>query len=414
MNTWWRKWLRPFDRLRTRPWHMIGAVGLFYIGLTLARFDGDPLAFAVICPDPVKIAIGRCGYDGQFAYHIAIDPVGGAQFTDVPTYRYQRIIYPMLARVIGLGQAGLIPWALILVNLIALVAGTAILEVVLSESGASRWYALAYGLFAGIMMPIRLDLTEPLAYALALGGVLAVMRGQCRLSGALLALAALTKETTLLFVIGIVASGVLGSLATRYLDNRHQANRHLELPPTQTPPTRTPPTQMPSAQSSLTLRCAVEIGLIATVPFVVWQFVLRAQFGQFGIGSGGALGTPFEMIPLRGWWSLAPVSLGAFAIVSLIALPVAIVPALIGLRAALRDFVQRRFDAPPMLLFFNAIIVLFTPQSTFREPLGLVRLIAGLVAATLIYAASRQSRRGLNYALLWIFTLALALNESNL
>ena len=409
MNASWRKWLRPFDKLRTRPWHIVGAVGLFYIGVTLVRFDGDPLAFAVICPDPVKIATGRCGYDGQFAYHIAIDPVGGAQFTDVPAYRYQRIVYPMLARVIGLGQAGLIPWALILVNLIALVAGTAILEVVLSESGASRWYALAYGLFAGIMMPIRLDLTEPLAYALALGGVLVVMRGQCRLSGALLALAALTKETTLLFVIGVVASGVVGRLANRHLDNRHLDNRHLEMPPTQTPLT-----QMPSAQTSLTLRCAVEIGLIAIVPFVIWQFVLRAQFGRFGIGSGGALGTPFEMIPLRGWWSLASVSLGAFARISLIVLPMAIVPALIGLRAALRDFVQRRFDVPPMLLLFNAASVLFTPQSTFREPLGLVRLIAGLVAATLIYAASRQSRRGLNYALLWIFTLALALNESNL
>jgi hypothetical protein len=60
------------------------------------------------------------------------------------------------------------------------------------------------------------------------------------------------------------------------------------------------------------------------------------------------------------------------------------------------------------------LVVLFTPQSTFREPLGMLRLMVGLVVSTLIYAASRQSRRGLHYALLWIFTLALALNEPGL
>jgi ABC-type Fe3+-siderophore transport system permease subunit len=62
----------------------------------------------------------------------------------------------------------------------------------------------------------------------------------------------------------------------------------------------------------------------------------------------------------------------------------------------------------------NAAIILFTPQSTFREPLAMARFIVGLVAAALMYAAARRSKRGLNYALLWMFTLGLALNESQL
>src|SRR3990170_3622248 len=118
-------------RERLRPWQIAGAVGLLYIGLTLARYGGDPRAFAVSCPDPQRISTGRCGYDGQFTYTIATDPAGGVPFMDVPAYRYQRILYPMLARVIGLGQADSIAWALILVNLIALMAGTAILEALL-------------------------------------------------------------------------------------------------------------------------------------------------------------------------------------------------------------------------------------------------------------------------------------------
>lgn len=367
-------------RSSLRAWHVAGIVGLAYIALTLARHDGDPRAFAVICPEPAQIASGHCGYDGQFAYAIAVDPIGGAQLMDVPAYRYQRILYPMLARAIGLGQADAIAWSLIGLNLLALIAGVAILETILTAAGASRWYALAYGLFAGTLMPVRLDLTEPLAYALALGGALAAMRERYWLSGLLLALAALTKETTLLFAAGVVLGVGIES-------------RRLESPPT------------------TGRRWGILIGLMAVVPFAVWQFMLQAQFGQFGVGSGGALGTPFELIPLRGWWSIAAIDVRAFAIISLLVAPMAIAPALLGLWAAARDFIRRRFDLPAMLLFFNAAVVLFTPQSTFREPLGMARLIVGLVAATLIYAASRRSKRGLNYSLLWIFTLALVLNE---
>jgi hypothetical protein len=357
-----------------RPWHVVGAVGVLYVAVTLARFGGDARAFAVICPDPQRVATGHCGYDGQFAYAIAVDPAGGGRFTDAPAYRYQRILYPMLARVIGMGQAHLIPWALVLINLLALVAGTAVVERILRHYGASRWYALAYGLFAGTLMPVRLDLTEPLAYGLALGGVWSAMQSRHRLSGLLLALAALTKETTLLFAVGIIAASGM--------DRRYRA--------------------------------AIEIALATGLAFAAWQLALRSQFGQFGIGSGGALGTPFEVIPLRGWWALASIDPAAFALISLVMLPMAIVPALLGLWSVARDFVRRQIDLPALLLFVHAGVVLFTPQSTFREPLGMARFAVGLVASTLIYAAARRSRRGLNYALLWIFTLALALNESGL
>jgi hypothetical protein len=346
---------------------------LVYVVVTLARYDGDPLAFAVVCPDPSRIPTGTCGYDGQFVYAIAVNSAGDDLF-DVPAYRYQRILYPVLARVTGLGQPGLIAWTLIAINLIALIAGTAILEAILDGYDASRWYALAYGLCAGTLMALRLDLTEPLAYALALGGVWAALQSRILWCGALFALAALTKETTLVMAAGVAAS---------YAVQRD-------------------------------LRNALVVAAFAVMPFVAWQFALYMRFGQFGIGSGGALGTPFEVIPLRGWWSLAAIHLGAFAVISLIMLPMAIIPALLGLWCSLRDFVRRHFDLPALLLFTSAVAILFTPQSTFREPLGMARFVVGLVAATLIYAASRQSKRGLNYALLWIFTLALALNESSL
>jgi len=359
-------------RERLRPWHLVGAVGLFYIAVTLVRF-ADPLAFATICSDVNRVSSGQCGYDGQFAYAIAVDPQNAPAWMDVAAYRYQRILYPTLARVLGWGQPGLIAWTLIAINFAALLAGTAIVEALLRANGASRWYALAYGLFAGVLMPLRLDLTEPLAYALALAAVWTTTTADGRplTAGVLLALAALTKETTLLFAAALVAY--------------HGLNRRM--------------------------RDALVVGAWAAIPFAIWQLILLSQFGQFGVGSGGALGTPFEVVPLRGWWALASIDLTAFIVISLIMLPMTIIPTLIALFVALRDFLRRRFDLAVLLLFFNAVVVLFTPQSTFREPLGMVRFMVGLVASVLLYASARGSRRGLNYALLWIFTLALAINN---
>jgi len=94
--------------------------------------------------------------------------------------------------------------------------------------------------------------------------------------------------------------------------------------------------------------------------------------------------------------------------------PMALLPALAALVAALRDVARRDVHPLVCVLLMNAIIIPFTPQSTLREPLGMLRFIVGLVAAVLAWGAYRRSRRTLNYSLLWIATLALAVNESQL
>jgi hypothetical protein len=360
---------------RLRPWQIVLAISLMYAAITLARGNFDPKFFALIGPlyDP-GVPGGQPGYDGQFAYQIARDPLNGWTKTDVPAYRYQRIVYPLAARGLALGRVELIPWLLIAINVIALAAGAWCTEEILAHYGASRWYALAFSLNAGMLMGVRLDLTEPLAYGLAQAGVLLLLKNRSRTAAAALALAALTKETTLMF-----AAGAMLAYAARREGRR-----------------------------------ALWLGVVVVTPFAIWQLILRGWFGQFGVGSGGALATPFEVVPLRGLWSIAALDGRVFALFAAIALPLAVIPALIGLWRTLADARRRRFDLPMALLFINAAVLLFTPQSTFREPLALARFVVGLIASTLIYAAARRSRRGLNYALLWVLTLGLALNESRL
>jgi hypothetical protein len=147
-----------------RPFYVVGLIALAYIALTLWRYGGDPMRFALVGTryDPGQ-PNGTWGYDGQFAYQIARDPLGASHFLDVPAYRYQRILYPLIAWAWAFGQAWRVPWTLIVVNWLALVAGTWLTEEILAGRGASRWYALSYGLFGGLMMAVRLDLTEPMA-----------------------------------------------------------------------------------------------------------------------------------------------------------------------------------------------------------------------------------------------------------
>jgi hypothetical protein len=360
---------------RLRPWHVALLICLTYVLLTLARYHFDPRYFALIGTqyDP-GLPDGRPGYDGQFAYQIARDPLNGWTKTDVPAYRYQRIVYPLAARLLALGNADLVPWTLILVNVIALVVGVWLTEEILQHFQVSRWYALIYGLSAGMLMSVRLDLTEPLAYALAQAGVLLALKDRWRWAALMLALAALTKEMTL---------AVAASIGLVYLFRRQWSR-------------------------------LLVFSAIVLLPFAAWQIVLWRWFGQLGIGSGGALATPFEIVPLRGLWSLAFLDLRVFLLFAAIMIPLAVIPALLGLWVALRQLWRRVIDIPTALLLLNALLVLITPQSTFREPLAMARYIVGLIAAVLIYAASRHSQRALRYSWLWVFTLALALNESQL
>jgi hypothetical protein len=80
---------------------------------------------------------GSEGYDGQFTYYVAMDPrpEAVAPHLDVPAYRYQRILYPLLARALALGQPAWIPWSLILISLIAQAVGTWAVASFLADHG---------------------------------------------------------------------------------------------------------------------------------------------------------------------------------------------------------------------------------------------------------------------------------------
>ncbi|HEX6509976.1 MAG TPA: hypothetical protein VF221_20300 [Chloroflexota bacterium] len=174
------------------------------------RYAFAPHAVSLFTPDPrYRYATRTNGYDGQFAYYIAVNPVGARLHLDRVNYRYTRIVYPMTARLLSFGDRALIPYALIAINWLAIGAGTYVISLWLRRRGVSPWLALVYGLSPGLFVCLQRDLEEPLAYALVALALLvysSVERRRTLASGIIFAVAMLTRESIVVFPLVLAAS----------------------------------------------------------------------------------------------------------------------------------------------------------------------------------------------------------------
>src|SRR5436190_17452667 len=115
---------------------------------------------------------------------------------------YSRIGYPATVRALSGGNVVLVPYVMLLLNVLAAVGGTLAIAFFLRRNGLPPALALVYGLYPGLVMSVLRDLTEPLAFALAAVALVVFdARSKWRLlgSGALFGLAMLTRETVALF-----------------------------------------------------------------------------------------------------------------------------------------------------------------------------------------------------------------------
>lgn len=342
---------------------LLTGLGLMLI-LALVYFSSgrDPLAFARLGTQFSEMnPAGTEGYDGQFVYYIALDPDPAvvAPFLDVPPYRYQRILLPLTSRLLALGNPVWIPWTIPFTGLVAQIIGTWLVGMLIIAHKARARYAIVYGLWAGFTLAVRLDLPEPLAYALIAGAIYSNHRGWKPVSWVLYGLALFAKEVTILF------------LAAQLIDYVWRKE----------------------------WRSAAGLTALGLVPFLLFQLWLWQVFGAPGIGSGGANATPFEIAPLLGFLRIAFTDLTVFLVFLLVFGPFVIVPAIWGVVRWVKDLRTKDLDLTTWFLLMNSLVILYLPFSTFREPGGLLRFSCGLVLAFLLYAAYRGRSRLLNYSM---------------
>ncbi len=359
-----------------RPWHIVLGVLLIYLIGVFLTSDTDTNAFVRIgsCYEQCAGISGDCpddteeGYDGQFVYFIARDPADAAPCIDVPAYRYQRILLPMLGRLLALGTADLLPLAFVVINLIALVGSTYLLETLLEGLNINRWFALTYGLFFGVVIAVRVSTPEPLAYGLVVLAIWFSQRDQIWGVGLALLGAAFAKETTGLFVAGFM---LYYALERRWWH-------------------------------------AVLVGALVGIPFGAWQLYLYDWLGEFGLGSGGANATSFEIIPYNGIWRMAydeDGSLGVFLVLGILFIPSVVIPSAWGLWATIKEFRGGQYHLYTCLFFATLVVMPFVPFSTYREFLGIYRFIVGMVIMHVLYTGLRYPGRPLTYSTLWLVLL---------
>ncbi len=147
------------------------------------------------------------GHDGKFFFVQAndpwvLEPDQHAEVLDRPRYRSQRMLYPMLAGGGGLFAPAAIPWAMLLVNIVAMGAGTWVVARIAEEMGGSPWWGLAFALNLGFISEVNIGGAGVVAATAAFGAVLALKVDRRVLAVVLLALAALSREAMLIAAAG--------------------------------------------------------------------------------------------------------------------------------------------------------------------------------------------------------------------
>lgn len=350
------------------------AVVLIFLALIGARYDFNPSALIGLgadnpLNDPSTLPGGLLvfqgdGYDGQYFYHTALSIVRGER-PAVPAVRIQRIVYPLAAALLSFGQERGLPYTLIAVNVLAVAIGTAIFIRLLRRRNLSPWWSLLFALNPGMILEVQMDLALPMAMAFAAGAWLCWENRRLWAAGALLALALLTRESAVLFLIPLVAAEVL----------------------------------------SKRWRGAATLSL-SVVPFLAWQLILRLWLGAGGMAvSAGQFGIPGAgMIAALG---NAAASLGqGLAAMARQASVVAVMALIVAALVVSVWKMRRGFDAYTGGVFVHAMFALCASIDIWAAYASAGRVFAGIFP---LFVLSYGIRRDRWMLLLLAGTAALAL-----
>lgn len=154
------------------------------------------------------------GYDGQFYYRLALNPFTRRKTDfgiklDEPALRHQRIMYPLLVwAATGGGRHG-VAFAMVAVNLAALIALCWLGASLAASMGREPVWGFLFSLFPGLIVAFRMDLTEPVTAALLTAYLLAARRERWALAAVMLSLAALARESVMIVAAGAAAELIL-------------------------------------------------------------------------------------------------------------------------------------------------------------------------------------------------------------
>lgn len=360
------------------PVLIVGIVLVALIALRLNTYGGNVTGFVRFgqlyakYTDPPRDAVidSLQGYDGQFFWLQAGDPLllrdatvarfrGSGQ-----AFRMQRMAYPTVAYVLAAGQRDAIAYSLLAVNLIVVLVSTAAFAAYAAGRGWSPRWAIVVGLMPGFMLPTIRDLSDPLACATMVAGLLAWRSGRRAWAATLLTVAVLAREPMLLAVAAVAIEAGWGWYGAR---------------------------RRPGA-ASRAARTAWPVVAVPVLAFLLWTAYIDVRYGgNAAATSSGSFMPPFVSVvdeiraaarataPFRGAFDLAYLGLMLAAITAAFAT------------------LARRVTVLTVAasLFALSLLVL-----TFGDDWSYTRLSAPLLALLLIDGLENRSRIGPSLCLL--------------
>jgi hypothetical protein len=350
------------SRGRGRAWPPAVLVGVFYIVYVTLRVRehdvlwlvhlGRRMLYSATSSDVLTPELGwqsEIGYDGQYYYAVAVDPLNAADYIDEKSgYVYARPLYPILARVVALGQVEFVPHAMLAIGVLAVVVGTLAIASWLHRHDVSPWFSLVYGLYPGLVFSVFRDLTEPLAFSLVAVAIWAFepsSRHRVTAAAVILAFAALTRETVVLFSLA-------GALALFAFPRDEQG------------------------ASTRKWRTATTFVLISIGPLLLWKAGLSIAFADHVQERPGGLTT---LVPFYGIGSYWPWD----AEHGLVLLAV-VVPTVVAMLGSIALLARKPLRIYGLLLLSNcAIFVVFLPSVVYSNFGAASRAAMGVVLAVI-------------------------------
>jgi hypothetical protein len=338
-----------------RPSIIVALLYIMLIGVVAAINHYNALDFVHIGTVwSQHIASGSWGYDGQFYYQLARDPFQAYQYMDNASFREQHILYPLVVGVLSLGQVALIPYMLLLVNLLSIVLSVELLAHLLNRCGFSPWFSLALGLYFGQAAGLLFDTAEPFTYLLVcLGAWVLMEKSRVGLAALLLGLAALAREIAILFPIGYLCIFVVQKK----------------------------------------WRACIQMLTLGILPLLLWLLILRLIFGRSGV----TFTRPFEHIPFAGIFFYASAPKKFYLLLLLMFLPT-----LAGWVLAAVEFYRKiwngtepfwqRFHPMYLILLANLLMITLMSRFSYEELISSGRIATGIVLSVLLYGIGTRQK----------------------
>jgi hypothetical protein len=173
----------------------------------LSAGSDSPLLPVLTREIPNLVVFPGEGHDGQATYGVGLDPLLRERPPAVPdaSYRYRRILMPLLGSGFGTIEGQPLLFALTTLNLIGFALGCGAAAMIAESRRLSGWITVAALANVGIWLSLQTTTPDALAFGLMMLGVATALRGRSGIAAVFLASALLTKETYAVVAVGLSA-----------------------------------------------------------------------------------------------------------------------------------------------------------------------------------------------------------------